>query len=149
MIKRKRKRLKRKTKEKEKEKNRNRWVQSFSSYGVSPLVFSQFLDKTFDGSWEKTLKPSPIFFLSPSNQIPIKNIFYPLFSHFFYILLVLPPIKRTLNLLAQHPLAHINIQTKSKKEDQPNSTPALPISKTNARTQLNLNPIHIKLKGIM
>ena len=61
----------------------------------------------------------------------------------------MPPIKRTLNLLAQHPLTHINIQTQSEKEDQPNSTPALPIRKTNARTRLNLNPIHIKLKGIM
>ena len=64
------------------------------------LVFSPF--------WEENIlvgpgreHPGPINFFSspPSNQIPTKNIFYPLFSHTFSILYKIFPTKRTLNIL--------------------------------------------------
>ena len=89
------------------------WAFLASLYIEFSSQFSpHFGEKTFWWAWEKTPSPHHFFFVVSPPSLPIKHplkIFYPLFSHQFFIFPKIPPNKHTLKLARLPTLAKFSI----------------------------------------
>ena len=84
----------------------------FSIHRVFLSVFSSFWGEDILVSLGENTQPPPLFCCCFSPSLPIKHplkIFYPLFSHQFFIFPKIPPNKHTLKLARLPTLAKFNI----------------------------------------